>query len=600
MSTILPRGNEWEEIRKQIDKHVKICENLKSTIATKKDDIKDNEQILTWISPDNNRLVYNDILHRTGVGSRYPNACQWFIDDEEFQKWFTADSDSVLWARGNMGTGKTTLFARAAEEVAKSYEVEIEAHQLAIYIFSKSHNDSKSPLDVKFCMLSIARQLAWNPATSGVEPAAAQIYNAFKANKHSDNTSIGAFVELIQKLLWNKRTFIMVDGIDECENGSDLLSQLKNVMAPTSAPGEGKVKGHVHLLLCSRSQVPVLYHFKDCSTITTIPAASRIDQEAFIRTSIDKYRVEIDGNLFFNSELNLDFPSQLQRILNAKGNGLFRWIEIKIEEFARPAGEYLSEQDIEDKLVELEKSTIVPALRDEYTSLLGRLNEKWRNMALRMLRFIACSFAPLSAKSLAEAVTLSKIENLEAKQVRQLLRGFVYEEEKHYSRTKSHVPASPCLTIAHASVLEFFEEESGASTFDFTPEAQHNEAAQICLDSILNMNVLDEVPHDRMTLENHRQGMSALEFYSCSCWGVHDEISRPIHWDTLYSGWQRSLVLFPTLLVEDFDLGMTEVSMRIAYEHLARRFKSCDPGQEGLLDFEKIVTVPDSASLGVL
>lgn len=68
------------------------------------------QRILEWLS------TYNpSSSHDRACKQHQEGTLSWFFDDARFQDWrdkHNSESPSVLWCRGNMGTGKTTLLAQ--------------------------------------------------------------------------------------------------------------------------------------------------------------------------------------------------------------------------------------------------------------------------------------------------------------------------------------------------------------------------------------------------------------------------------------------------------------------------------------------------------
>lgn len=533
MSLIVPHPSEWEKLKKDLKAHEAKCNSIQSRITTEKNFQERTSKVLKWISPHDSHKSYKTIQERTKTDGQYRDRCQWVVDTTDFELWYSLKKTTVLWLNGNIGTGKTTSMARAIREIERSSMVEIEAKPFAKFFFEKARS-SDSLLSVETCLGSLVRQLSWNHATSSIEPVAERKYNEFQDDLVDDSSlTTGDCLQLLKDLISDKEAYIMIDGIDECNDASTLLEMLKELII---LPDECRF---LHLMLGGRSSRLVGEYFENFFTITTTSANSLDDQYFFVDTEIDRMKKIKSGSLFVTSKEN--FPDRLGSILKTKAKGLFRWIEIKIEFFRKHT--FRDTREIKEQLDQLETSTKDPELDDEYKKLLDLLSAGQRTRAMSMLKFIACSFWPLSAASLAEAITAHEFgkgnpvvtadDEVTADDVRRLLVGFISEvpTEDFYISKLKRASDDDVLELGHTSVLEYLIRNSTADD-DFTELAQHSEAASLCFASISYRQRLDSALNspsvllsDDISFEDYRKNMSDLFYYSCENWPEHCRIA---------------------------------------------------------------------------
>ncbi|KAH7130742.1 hypothetical protein B0J11DRAFT_603123 [Dendryphion nanum] len=475
---------EWERLRENIKSYETNCNNLKSKINLIKERQERDSTILKWLSSHDSRKEYKDIQNRTKIHREYSNHCQWVVERDEFEEWYRPGRNSVFWLKGTIGTGKTTIMARAVNEIRMSSMVDIDANPLAFFFFAKSRT-SASSLCADVCLRSLLRQLSWSYSTSSIHAVVETKYNEFQDSQAPDSSlSLEECVEVLKSLMSNGDTYIMIDALDECENAEDLLTFLKEIFLHIE---DSTTTGFLHMMLCGRSDLLVSDYFGQCHTITTNSTASLEEQHNYVETEVNRWSRIKDNSLFFKSEKN--FPDRLKKILKNKAQGLFRWIEIQIQFFTQQR--FRTEKAIEDELNRLEKRTIHPELNKEYDRLFDLLKASEHDLqrAIKMLKLLSCLLIPLNVERLAEAITWSETNEyctgLTGDDVRCILVGFISESEGNEDEGES-----PLVTLAHASVMEYLTlGKSPAGCF--TLSAQHSEAASLCIASITYATVFD-------------------------------------------------------------------------------------------------------------
>ena len=482
-----------------------------------------NSKILKSISSYDIRGVYTRVLEDTGIGGLYSARCQWLVEHRDFEEWYRGEKISVLWLKGTVGTGKTTLMARAIREMQRSEKINVEAKPLAIFFFQKALDPSSSPLDIETCLRSLVRQLSWNRETAMIRDVVESFYSNLQKQQSDDSTlTAGECVKLLKDLISGIETYIMIDAIDECSDPEALLEKLKELTILLNEDTDEREP--LHVLLCSRDDQAITDYFDDCLMIATSATQSDEDQTFYIRSEIDRISKLKPGSLFFKSEKR--YPDRLEKILIEKAQGLFRWTEIQIQKFTK---RFRDESEIEDEFEWLESHTTHPELNKEYARLLDSLggSGRTRQRAIKMLRIVSSGFIPLSVEQLAEAITASEhgmnCEQLKADDVRRILVGFITEDLLSIYLNRTLFPPRKYLVrLAHSSVIEYLA-DAKMSAEDFSRLALHSEAARLCFAS-LRQGLQGEAPYCP-----EMEGTSPIEkaisddffSYSCNYWPLH-------------------------------------------------------------------------------
>ena len=492
LGAIAPADLEWKNMQAEIKSRETNCNNIKNLIALEKENQEQEMKILKWISSHDIRGSLQNVLERTGIEMKYSARCQWILNHTKFEEWSRQGNSSVLWLKGTIGTGKTTLMARAIQEIRNSAMTQIYGMPLAIFFFQKASDSSTGLLSVEICLRSLVRQLAWNSTDEEIEPLVEEKYNDL-CNQHSDNSLLSTqeCKKLLQNLISERETYIMIDAVDECEKPHELLWELAELISPVH--NMQRKQQPFHLMLCGRDDLPISDYFDNCLMIATNSEDTSEDQKFYIDHEIDQICHRRKNSLFVLS--SKDFPSRLKKVLKEKGGCLFRWIEIQLDIFR--VKNFRTCNEIEDQLEWLGTHTKLDVLDREYARLFALLKEHPPfdqlslgslpndELALKMLRLLACSEFELGAEDLAEAMTASNYINddmaLTPDDVRRILVGFI-SEAKPTRLIKRHPTGSrvSIVQLAHSSVFEYLTDDIKG----FSASAKHSEAALLCFSRI--------------------------------------------------------------------------------------------------------------------
>lgn len=221
-----------------------------------------NSKILKSISTYDIRGVCARVLEDTGIGGLYSARCQWLVEHRNFEKWHSREEISALWLKGTVGTGKTTLMARAIREMQRSEMINVDAKPLAIFFFQKALDPSTSPLNIETCLRSLVRQLSWNSETAMIRDVVEGFYSDLQNQQSDDSTlTAGECVKILKDLISGVETYIMIDAIDECSDPEALLENLKELTVLRNEDTDEHEP--LHLLLCSRDHQAITDYFDD-------------------------------------------------------------------------------------------------------------------------------------------------------------------------------------------------------------------------------------------------------------------------------------------------------------------------------------------------
>ncbi|RVD81436.1 uncharacterized protein DFL_009300 [Arthrobotrys flagrans] len=168
--------------------------------------------------------------------TRADRTFEWLVTvDGQFTRWVKSNSpdSAVLWLCDRPGVGKSV----ATSLILQAVEIHCHSEKLSFaYIFGKRANKlNPAPQAIDF-IKSLAFQIfRSHPTSGGHAPQGWETYSKY-------GSQIPAFdqaVEFLGEVLKNRKTYLVVDGIDECFQPSEVLEAILGL--PTVADGTTRV-----------------------------------------------------------------------------------------------------------------------------------------------------------------------------------------------------------------------------------------------------------------------------------------------------------------------------------------------------------------------
>ncbi|KAJ5666742.1 hypothetical protein N7462_011151 [Penicillium macrosclerotiorum] len=170
-------------------------------------------EIIRWLSPLDFEAKHQDIFarHQEGTG-------QWLLDDDRFVGWERGQS-RILWCPGVPGAGKTVFASIALEHLRMSLKDNEDMAVIGIYCDYKEFNQQSTS---KY-LASLLQQL-----TIQCPSIPDQIKKAYAAHsKKGTSPSFPEYLDLLtRQMTLFKRTYIIVDALDECTEANGVRDEL--------------------------------------------------------------------------------------------------------------------------------------------------------------------------------------------------------------------------------------------------------------------------------------------------------------------------------------------------------------------------------------
>lgn len=235
----------------------------------------EHEKVQRWLSDAQYGRDHDSA--RRKLGQQYASSGKWLFESHQYKSWITttADSSSIFWFRGHVGTGKTSIVSICIQHFLENLRPSDE-ERLAFFYCSGKEHQAPEALGV---LRSLISQLAWTPDGSTIATPVKSLYDAANPVSGRGQPDIDQCIILLTELTaYCPEVTIVIDALDECSDSWILLSSLNDIL---SSP-----KGSVKIFLSSRMHVEVSDCFPQCVTIS--PEANRADVRHYIRTEVAK------------------------------------------------------------------------------------------------------------------------------------------------------------------------------------------------------------------------------------------------------------------------------------------------------------------------
>lgn len=434
--------------------------------------LKRVDKVKAWLS---NCCSYRDIYEHK-ISQRHPDTCAWFLESEKYCRWKnkpfnerTANSidsltetwhERILFVQGKPGFGKTFISGAIIDDLrdgVKDSNIGNEPPTTAFFHFNAAH---------LYCACS----------NDAIRALAAQLVHAHRHDRNTldalsllmrkasphDKASCDDVFEILQLLLRQHPTFLVIDGVDECTDIAALLTKIPELCE----------KSDTRAILLSRPhlEIPIKYQ-KWASDSPHILYLSDGQNEVDIESYITSHLNQLADQGYFG--INMD--RSLFQDVASRSNGMFLWASLLLK--------YLGSTSLapEERRSILEHSNLLQGLEPLYNGIFSTLDKKIgrdKNLAVDVIRWLSLSIRRLCVPGLQVALRFDlKRANGEGVNLTKLTESLTRS-------TCGLVEIANCnVTFTHSSVKEYLQ-SSACQSPDFSlldESAAHGHLAARCL-----------------------------------------------------------------------------------------------------------------------
>ena len=335
------------------------------------------EDLIRWLRPID---YHGDWL--SARQKHLSGTCQWLLEQNFYQEWARGPNGKIAWMVGNTGVGKTILSAFVIDQLQSNLASQLDGEaMLSYFYFRKSDVDRNTTLSMYRTIL--AQIIRMFPLHS--DPVRSAL-NTSKMYGRRQLTWSDEPQELLQALLKriNKRSFLILDGLDECEDMESHLSKLIDFIGS---------RGLCQCLVFSRD-IPYI----------------REQLGVFPYLTVGKEMVDIDIRTYLSTKLDSQLlvgqdHAQLISLLTKRADGQFLFASLMAEELnhsTSPADLRTLAQGIPERL---------NAYYDQTMRKIMQVPSKRSRLAHDVFSFVFCSLRPMTWPELQHMLALSSISD---------------------------------------------------------------------------------------------------------------------------------------------------------------------------------------------
>ncbi|KAI0468980.1 hypothetical protein F4859DRAFT_192812 [Xylaria cf. heliscus] len=403
--------------------------------------------IKRWIMGQNGVDFKGD--YEVQLDLRHENTCTWVLEDRRFLDWCDSRNNALLWYNAQPGSGKSVLTSAVIEYLIRTNK------KVAYFFYSFSKDSARHVADgLRILALQL---LAFVRAPSDMLMDLYEKETQFSPYLNNLRTTASVLHELITR---NDDLYIVIDGIDECEDEKEMLDFIESLINQPTL-------GTVRWLFTSR--------------------VSEIE-----KTMRKLQAVEICPN---PEDIRKDIKNYLSKKISCK-NCLRAWTNECDNNFliARFVSETLSKLTSEED-IEAELKIFPKKLNGYYTRTLAKIDARgpMEQLVARRIFLILCAAQqPICVNELLDALAIQRgSQDYSASRlpkeelIRDLCGSLVIVEEHSSESNRNHL-----VRFCHKSVKDFFQQDLKTSDlgvneslrkYFIAPSEAHEEIGLDCL-----------------------------------------------------------------------------------------------------------------------
>ncbi|KAL2830492.1 hypothetical protein BDW59DRAFT_158405 [Aspergillus cavernicola] len=441
--------------------------------------VQRKSMVMLWLSAFDCEAVQDEHRKRRSICEK-PG--RWLLENSRFKKWLSPDDfrTPLLWLSGIPGAGKTILASIVIDELPRSPD------NTVLFFYCKHGEEQRSSF-LSVCRSILAQILNQHPRLLS--------YFREKIDLNTVLTSRELAEEMIHTSLKDiQRTYIIIDGLDECgsEARKDITRLFRNVVEklPVSAMGSTRC------LFVSQDDGMAVANFVHMPSIK-ITNQNFADIADFARKCHDRIKSKFEKQ---------DIGSDIQSVISAQAQGMFIFADL----FAK----YLEDQlSIEDLKEQLRPKNLPLKLDHVYKRILDRVHDSRGAHTMtrikEILGWIVCARRPLQWREIQTAVCID-LDNQVIEDTRQMgdsPRGlFASLIEWHKDGT---------VDLVHGTAREYL-----IRTGSVKPRDAHFSLAIRSI-SYLAFPQLDLKRSNGDITSDLLSGIHSLYDYASACWAMH-------------------------------------------------------------------------------
>lgn len=410
---------------------------------------------------------------------RLHGSCEWLMRKNYFQEWRDAATAQLYWISAKPASGKTILSGKVV------HHLKDQERDVAFFFFDFRN---KVQTTISSFLLSIASQMAHmhKEVLQTMLDICEKDDQLCKADYRTIWRKI--LMEGILRIKFARAQYWVIDALDECKNGSDLVPLLLKVI---------EMRSNIHILLTSRDRF-------DFYRQALHPKVKVIQDEIKEDDTKSDIALYLDANM---DQLPLieeeDVEDMVAKILE-KSAGCFLWVSLILQELRQ------AHTSTEIRQVLEEVPSDMNALYSRILDTMSKAPPYGKVLARAILTWAVCSSRPLTTDELFQALQIDikdKVDNIKAS-IESRCGQLVY------------VDAQSRVQMVHQTARDFLLQASDISEFGVERRAGHRRLLMTCLE-YLNGNEMRSPKHRKLGVGTVARERGPFVNYACNSFFEH-------------------------------------------------------------------------------
>ncbi|KAK8879910.1 hypothetical protein PGQ11_001204 [Apiospora arundinis] len=491
-----------KEIKRNFSRHRHLIENRASLIefeevqvirqqaeagfahATQADLARQHREVLQWLAP-----VLPEKRHDIHRRAREDDAAagKWLLDDDRFRMWSDKDccATPLVWMNGKPGAGKSVLASIIADHVFTIPDVSV-----GLFYCVQSDPHSNSFISVAKSILS---QLLTQDAT--LLPL---VYEKMRTeNGEAVLTSNTDAEKLLNLALRSRKTYLIIDGVDECER--DERKKICSWFSKTINSLERTKADEIRCIFVSQDDGIAR---RDLAAIPAINITTKnTERDIQVYSKVWQAKIEQKFGTFHEHELSV------AKVVTARSQGMFIYAKCVLAE--------LYHQASREELLSRWRADGFPNDLDEvYVRILQRITEGLPiptvERVRQLLGWVCCAKRPLKWYEIQVAASIDLRSDQVIVEGRRLV-----DNAKDLCASFVEVHADQTVELVHSTVREFLKNSNTFQVSEAEKDLTLISIAYLCIEPI--EREVDEAVLETALLA----GSYGFLEYASVCWVPH-------------------------------------------------------------------------------
>lgn len=411
-------------------------------------------------------------------GVRMRGSCEWLVNKRSFQIWREFAKSQLYWLSAKPATGKTILSGKIIHHL-KDLNLDV-----VFYFFDYR---SKSKTTISSFLLSIAWQMAHiHPELQNI---LVDICEKDDQICKADYRTIWRklYIEGILRMKSVRNQYWVIDALDECKSGSELVSLLLKAME-TPCP--------IRIFLTSRDRF-------ESHGQTLRPNVNVVSEQILEDDTKSDILLFLEANMDQLPSIDKEAQQNMVAKIITKSKGCFLWVSLILQELRRVHTSAEIRQVLDD----------VPSDMNElYSRILDSMSKAsyGKVLAKAILTWTVCSAKPLTTDELYHALQLDMQDSIDS-----IERSIVSS-----CGQLVYIDAQSRVQIVHQTARDFLLRAAGGSEFAIDGKIGHKRLAMTCL-QYLNSNEMKGPKHRKLSVCNIVKQRCPFVSYACNSFVEH-------------------------------------------------------------------------------